>query len=63
VSKGRDEAALKLAKYHGNGDQEDGVVQFEFREITGTIELEIQAKQTKWSELSRLLRTGGECSL
>jgi len=26
-------------------------VQFEFREITGTIELEIQARQTKWSEL------------
>jgi hypothetical protein len=45
VSKGRDEAALKLlAKYHGNGDQEDEVVQFEFREITGKIELEIQAK-------------------
>lgn len=29
------------------------VVQFEFREIVGTIELEIAAKQTRWSEIWR----------
>ncbi|PSS23059.1 hypothetical protein M430DRAFT_135583 [Amorphotheca resinae ATCC 22711] len=54
VSKGREEAALDvLAHYHANGDREDEVVQFEFREIVGTIELEIAARQTKWSELWR----------
>ncbi|KAH6675647.1 hypothetical protein B0J14DRAFT_561358 [Halenospora varia] len=35
-----------LIKYHANGDREDEVVQFEFQEIVGTIELEITAKQT-----------------
>lgn len=54
MSKGREEAALDvLAHYHANGDREDEVVQFEFREIVGTIELEIAARQTKWSELWR----------
>ena len=52
VSKGREDAALDvLAYYHANGDREDEVVQFEFREIVGTIELEIAAKQMRWSEL------------
>jgi hypothetical protein len=52
VSKGREEAALDLlAKYHANGDREDEVVQFEFREIVGTIEMEIAAKKTRWREL------------
>ncbi|RDL34555.1 uncharacterized protein BP5553_07683 [Venustampulla echinocandica] len=52
VSKGREDAALRiLAHYHANGDREDEVVQFEYREIVGTIELEISAKQTKWSAL------------
>ncbi|TVY83451.1 Lactose permease [Lachnellula suecica] len=52
VSKGREDAALAvLAKYHANGDREDEVVQFEYREIVGTIELEISAKQTKWSSI------------
>lgn len=54
VSKGREEAALNvLAKYHANGDREDEVVQFEFREIVGTIELEISAKQTTWTSIWR----------
>ena len=54
VSKGREDVALGvLAHYHSNGDREDEVVQFEYREIVGTIELEIAAKQTRWSELWR----------
>ncbi|KAM3065960.1 hypothetical protein ACMFMF_010583 [Clarireedia jacksonii] len=54
VSKGREEAALDvLAKYHANGDREDEVVRFEFREIVGTIEMEMAAKKTRWRELVR----------
>jgi len=54
VSQGREEAALTiLAKYHANGDREDEVVQFEYREICSTIELEIAAKNFRWSELWR----------
>lgn len=54
VSKGREDAALDvLSTFHANGDREDEVVQFEYREIVGTIELEIAAKQTRWSELWR----------
>ncbi|RAL63134.1 hypothetical protein DID88_004216 [Monilinia fructigena] len=54
VSKGREDAALDvLSQYHANGNWEDEVVQFEYREIVGTIELEIAAKQTRWSELWR----------
>jgi uncharacterized protein YndB with AHSA1/START domain len=52
VSKGREDAALDvLARYNANGDREDEVVQFEYREIVSTIELEISAKQTKWSHI------------
>ncbi|KAG4031583.1 hypothetical protein MFRU_009g03440 [Monilinia fructicola] len=54
VSKGREDAALDvLSKYHANGNREDEVVQFEYREIVGTIELEIAGKQTRWSEMWR----------
>lgn len=54
VSKGREAAALDvLAKYHGNGDRDDEVVQFEYAEIVGTIEMEIAAKGTQWRELVR----------
>ncbi|EOD46398.1 putative hexose transporter protein [Neofusicoccum parvum UCRNP2] len=54
VSKGRNEKALEvLAHYHANGDREDPVVQYEYNEICSTIEMEIAAKQTKWSELWR----------
>ncbi|CAG8982892.1 hypothetical protein HYALB_00002909 [Hymenoscyphus albidus] len=52
VSKGREEAALQvLAHYHGNGDREDAVVQFEYQEILGTIELEMQASKTTWGDI------------
>lgn len=54
VSQGREKQALDiLAHYHANGDREDEVVKFEYREICETIELEIAAKQTKWRELWR----------
>ncbi|TAQ86522.1 hypothetical protein B7494_g5130 [Chlorociboria aeruginascens] len=54
VSQGSEEAALDLlAHYHANGNREDEVVQFEFREIVGTIEMEIASKQTRWSEMWR----------
>lgn len=54
VSKGRHEKALDiLAHYHANGDREDPVVQYEYNEICSTIEMEIAAKQTRWSELWR----------
>jgi hypothetical protein len=52
VSKGREDAALDvLAHSHANEDKEDEVVQFAYRGIVGTIELEIAAKETKWRQL------------
>ncbi|KAJ5563266.1 hypothetical protein N7535_008430 [Penicillium sp. DV-2018c] len=43
VSKGRyDEALAFLTYYHGNGDENNATVQFEFREIKETINLEMQ---------------------
>ncbi|CAG7942943.1 unnamed protein product [Penicillium salamii] len=45
VSKERYEEALStLAYYHGNGDQNNTTVQFEYREIKETISLEMQYK-------------------
>jgi hypothetical protein len=50
VSRGRDAEALAvLAKYHGNGNPDDEIVQYEFNDIRDTIELEIAARQTSWS--------------
>ncbi|PYH91998.1 sugar transporter [Aspergillus ellipticus CBS 707.79] len=52
ISRGHDQAALAiLAKYHGNGNPDDSVVQFEFQEMKETIELEIAANKTSWLEL------------
>ncbi|GLA84296.1 hypothetical protein AtubIFM56815_008507 [Aspergillus tubingensis] len=52
ISRGREQAALAiLAKYHGNGDAQDIVVQQEYQEMKETIELEIAAKKTSWKEL------------
>ena len=56
VSVGKEEKALEiLAQYHANGDREDEIVQYEYREICETIELELAAKKTKW--VSPLLLT------
>ena len=52
ISRGREQAALAiLAKYHGNGNAQDIVVQQEYQEMKETIELEIAAKKTSWKEL------------
>lgn len=52
VSRGRDQEAHRiLTKYHGNGNPDDSVVQYEFQEIRETIELEIAAKKTSWKTL------------
>ncbi|OJJ33256.1 hypothetical protein ASPWEDRAFT_53279 [Aspergillus wentii DTO 134E9] len=52
VSKNREEEALNiLAKYHGNGNPDDPVVQFEFHEMKETIEMEINANKTTWRTL------------
>lgn len=51
-----------MSKYHAIGDLEDKFVQFEYREIVGTIEMEIAARQTRWSEMWRR-ETDGECLL
>lgn len=41
VSKGREAQALKtLAYYHADGDENDGLVQYEFDEIKAAIELD-----------------------
>ncbi|KAF2144281.1 uncharacterized protein K452DRAFT_246580 [Aplosporella prunicola CBS 121167] len=54
ISQGREDKALDiLAHYHANGDRNDEVVQYEYHEMLSTIELELAAKQTKWSELWR----------
>lgn len=51
VSKGRrDEALQILARYHGNDDTSDPLVQFEFSEICGAIDLETSAAyKSGWS--------------
>ena len=47
LSKERDEAALNmLGKYHADGNINDPVVQFEFREIKETIRIEFSAKKS-----------------
>jgi len=50
VSRGRNEEALKiLAKYHANGNPDDGFVQFEFAEMQATIKLGEQSG--RWKDL------------
>lgn len=45
MAKDKHEKALEiLAKYHGNGNENDPTVQFEYREIKETIKLEMEAK-------------------
>ena len=42
IAKGREKEALKtLAYYHADGDDQDGVVQYEFEEIKAAIELDM----------------------
>ncbi|KAH8811137.1 sugar transporter [Xylogone sp. PMI_703] len=52
ISVGREDQALQiLAKYHGEGDVNDSVVQYEFAEMRETIDLELASKKTSWKIL------------
>jgi hypothetical protein len=52
ISKGRDDLALKfLVDYHGNGNEQDELVQFEYAEIKEAIRREQEAKAEKWSTI------------
>jgi len=54
ISKGRPETALKiLADVHANGNQDDEVVQLEYKEIRDTLNMEKEFETNKWSELWR----------
>ena len=45
ICKGKEEQALKiLAYYHADGDENDGLVQYEFQEIKAAIELDRTGK-------------------
>ncbi|KAJ5593839.1 uncharacterized protein N7459_000047 [Penicillium hispanicum] len=45
------EAEALLARFHTAGDTSHPLIQFEMAEISRTIEIEIQAAETKWSTL------------
>jgi MFS family permease len=53
MSKGREEEALRtLAYYHGNGNEKDPLVEFEYQEIRAGIELDREVqKQVGWLTL------------
>ncbi|KAL1862600.1 hypothetical protein VTK73DRAFT_6736 [Phialemonium thermophilum] len=47
ISKDRNDEALQvLARYHANGNEQNATVQFEFREIRETLNLEKKARET-----------------
>lgn len=59
ISKGRNEEALAvLAKYHGEGDQNDAVVQFEYAEIQSALSAEHSATDFTIFSFLRELVTG-----
>jgi len=53
ISKGRDEQALRtLAYYHARGDQQDALVQYEYREIKEALAIDAEiAKTVGWTTL------------
>jgi MFS transporter, SP family, sugar:H+ symporter len=52
ISKGREEEGFQfLVDYHGNGDREDPLVTFEFREMKEAIRREQEAKAETWSSI------------
>ena len=52
IAHGRSEQARDiLAKYHTGGDAKHELIEFEMSEIENAIEMEKQAKSTKWSSL------------
>jgi Sugar (and other) transporter len=65
ISKGKDEKAKKiLTKYHGNGDEADPFVEWEFVEIRDTIRLEQEASANSgWHEMIRTPGNRKRCIL
>ena len=64
VSKGREEEARKiLVKYHGNNDDNDEFVRWEFTEIVNTIRLERETSDNGWAELWRTPGNRKRCGL
>ncbi|KAH7120354.1 general substrate transporter [Dactylonectria estremocensis] len=65
ISKGREEEARQvLVKYHGNGDQDDDFVRWEFSEITNTLRLERESSSSNgWMELVRTKGNRKRCGL
>ncbi|KAJ8502980.1 hypothetical protein ONZ45_g11257 [Pleurotus djamor] len=64
ISKGRNEEALNiLAYYHADGDRNDPLVQYEYKEITNSMELDKQraaeSSSSGWSGWLQLLATPG----
>lgn len=54
ISKGKDEQARKmLVKYHGNNDNDDAFVRWEYAEILNTLRLERESSGNGWAELWR----------
>ncbi|KAL4767001.1 general substrate transporter [Aspergillus nidulans var. acristatus] len=64
ISKGHlDKAREILTKYHGNGDENDAFVRWEFAEIRETLRLEQEAASTGWKELIRTRGNRKRCFL
>lgn len=65
ISKGRDDEALSmLTKYHGNGDENDEFVKWEFAEIRETLHMEKEASaRSGWHELVRTPGNRKRCFL
>ncbi|KAL2860141.1 general substrate transporter [Aspergillus pseudodeflectus] len=64
ISKGKLEQARNvLVKYHGNGDENDAFVRWEFAEIRETLRLEQEAAATGWAELVRTRGNRKRCLL
>ncbi|KAM0547499.1 hypothetical protein ACHAPJ_010372 [Fusarium lateritium] len=64
ISKGREDEAHKiLIKYHGNGDENDEFVRWEYTEIVNTIRLERESSSSGWAELWRTPGNRKRCGL
>ncbi|KAK9318716.1 hypothetical protein V1517DRAFT_334836 [Lipomyces orientalis] len=60
VSRGRDEDALNmLAKYHAEGDENDALVEFEFKEIRETLALDKASRGNMFLNYWEFMRTRG----
>ncbi|KAI9167827.1 Lactose permease [Paramyrothecium foliicola] len=64
ISKGKvDEARRVLVKYHGNNDETDEFVHWEFAEILNTLRLERESSKSGWAELVRTKGNRKRCAL